>query len=132
MTESNIRRDVSGNGATPTPEWHPLEGELYYRGELARRRRRKVARLEERVLGAFEEVHWARVIKNPFAGESVDAPEQLIEAIRRLNDSLLVGSLRFHAQDDGALAWWEDCEPSAAGDASEGPAGNALNKTNKP
>jgi hypothetical protein len=96
--------------AAETPEWRALEGELWFRGELVWRRGRKAARLEELVLDAFKAKNWARAIPTPLANDPLVAAEQLRGAIRRLNDTLLVASLQFHARKNGEIACWEPRE----------------------
>lgn len=91
----------------PRLEWRPAEGELHFRGELAWRRGRKVARFEELLLERFTTVNGGCSVANPF-GDALEASQQLKETVRRLNKSLLVPTLRFHVHHDGASASWED------------------------
>jgi hypothetical protein len=93
MAGANRRLPRSHDGASPTPEWRARQGELHFRGELARRPGQKKARLVERLLDRFAEENWARSILNPF-DDPVVAREQLKEAVRRLNDSLLIDTAR--------------------------------------
>lgn len=106
------------HAAQPTPQWRPLEGELYFRGERVRRPSRKKARLVEHLLDGFAKAKWARSILNPFDDPGA-AREQLKEAVRRLNDSLLIDTLRFHVSRDGMTAWWEDRANTSAGNRTE-------------
>lgn len=96
----------------PLPDWRPLEGALYFRNQLARRRGRKSAALEESLLAAFAEANWAHAIANPFT-DPYEGEAQLIEAVRRLNNHMLVATLRFHAYENGRIAAWEDCNYKA-------------------
>lgn len=95
-------------GALDVPEWRAIEGKLYFRGELARRRGRKAARVEEFLLGAFAQADWAQAILIHFPSGPIESPEQVKEAVRRLNDHMLIGSLRFHVHHDGEIVSWED------------------------
>jgi hypothetical protein len=92
----------------PRPQWHPLEGDLYFRGRLVRRCGRKTAKIEERLLEAFADATWNRRVANPF-GHRLEDRQQLKEAVRRLNTSLRGALLRFHVRRDGAIAYWQDC-----------------------
>lgn len=95
--------------SSPTPEWRHIEGELCFRGEVVRRRGRKAARLEETLLAQFAKANWASSIANPFRGPRARRRARLIETVRRLNESLLGCTLRFHARNNGEVALWEDC-----------------------
>lgn len=101
----------AGGAATAVPRirpvWDELTGELWFRGALLRERGRKLAPLEERVLGAFQRARWRRAVSDPLNHDDPASPElQLREAVRRLNRSLKLDWLRFHSA--GLVAWWED------------------------
>ena len=89
------------------PEWRIEEGELYFRDELALRRGRKAAKLVELLLTSFQAANWKSAIPNPFIDGASDPAQQIVEAVRRLNDSLLVNTLRFHAHYGGGIVSWD-------------------------
>lgn len=96
----------------PRPQWRSTAGELYFRDQLARRRGRKIAILEEFLLGRFAEANWEQSLLLALPAGPIETLGQLKECVRRLNDHMLLDALRFHACAgvNGPIASWEDRE----------------------
>jgi len=109
------------SGVSPVPDWRAVQGELYFRGRLARRRGPKSAKLEESLLAKFSRARWARSISVRIPRRPFKTREQLKEAVRRLNDHMLVETLRFHVHQDGPIVWWEDRVIDATGSPEDPP-----------
>jgi len=103
------------SGLSPVPDWRAVQGELYFRGRLARRRGRKSAKLQEFLLAKFSRANWARSIPVRIPSRLIKTRKQLKEAARRLNDHMLVETLRFHVYRDGPIVCWEDRVIDATG-----------------
>lgn len=91
----------------PLPSWDAVEGALYFRGQLLRRRGRKLGGLEEFLLSAFTDAKWRHTILNPFTDDPSAARQQAKDVVRRLNSSLLHRTLVFGAKGGGALVYWK-------------------------
>ena len=101
------RRMRKGSGQWTMPQYDATRAELIVDGEVVKRFRR-VARNQQTVLQAFEELQWTARIDDPLppSGE-VSVRRRLSETIRALNSHQLTSVVRFQGDGTGEGVRWE-------------------------
>jgi hypothetical protein len=91
---------------TPPPVWDDANATLLWRGDRIRCFRRQPAQNQIALIEAFHRARWAKIIPNPFRGDS----EKLRQTVRDLNASLVADSIRFAADGSGEGVRWDPVE----------------------
>lgn len=86
-----------------TPHYDADQRELWLGDQLVKRFRQPAPN-QERVLSAFRELDWPRVIDSPFKDNEV---EKFRESIRSLNDYQQAGRIEFYMVGTGESVGWK-------------------------
>ena len=111
MPRKKSNKSIDHQAEDPVkPSWDKLARTLHWRGKTIKTLRRR-AEQQEAVLNAFEAAGWPEAIGDPLETDEMDdKPERLREAVKRLNDGLEPGTIRFHANGRGDGIRWEVVE----------------------
>ena len=93
--------------ASETPGWVAADGELRWRGRLAKRFQHEAAN-QRLLLDAFEARGWAHRIDNPFLDQpGIDGKQQLRETVRSFHDGQHPVVIRLRCDGTGCGVFWE-------------------------
>ena len=100
---------TAGVGGSPTrPFWYAKRRQLWWAGRMVKTLR-TAATTQLIVLAAFEAAGWTPSLAIQLPGaRGRKAKQRIHDTIKSLNEGLEAGTLRFHADGDGCIAWRVD------------------------